>query len=164
MTDISIPSYIDGSAYSFMRWEKVVAQGSPQLELKKRYEHYNSLGIGDIDGRNVIACTKKFGRVGDALIIEFSEPISPNNYQLNAIIGDIKDENDKNCDEWGHIYGSQHSIIEFVVDTSFPTEEEIKIAIRNNQDFKRINSVIPSLNRKNKVIKIKNLNYNYLCI
>ena len=106
MKDIEIPSYIDGSAYSYMRWEKVVAQGSPQLELKKRYENYNSLGIGDIDGRNVIACTKKFGKVGDALIIEFSKPITPYNYKLNAIIGDIKDENDYDCDEWGHIYGS----------------------------------------------------------
>ena len=109
--------------------------------------------LADIFGRKIIACTNKFGRIGDEVEITFKYPITPwrNGNTLFAIIGDFKNQNDKNprCDEWGHIYGHQHCVVEFIVkDGAF-------------NENRRIVDVFPSL-KGNPVIKIQRSGVNFI--
>ena len=64
-----------------------------------------------------------------------------------AIIGDYKNTNDPDCDEWGHLYGkTQRSVVEFIVGDNF--EGNIK-------------DKFPDL-RNNPVIKIERTGVNFL--
>lgn len=65
--------------------------------------------FGKINGRYVIACTSTFGQVGD--YIDFYQA---DGTIIHGIIGDIKNQNDPACTEWGHDNGQ--TIVEFVVD------------------------------------------------
>ena len=57
----------------------------------------------------MIACTSTFGQVGD--YIDFYQA---DGTIIHGIIGDIKNQNDPACTEWGHDNGQ--TIVEFVVD------------------------------------------------
>ena len=64
---------------------------------------------GRINGRYVIACTTTFGQVGD--YIDFYQA---DGTIISCVIGDIKNQNDPGCTEWGHNNGQ--TIVEFIVD------------------------------------------------
>ena len=67
---------------------------------------------------------------------------------LFAIIGDFKNINDKNCDEWGHLYGkTQRSVVEFIIGNDFRGN------IKDDNNF-------PEL-RNNPVIKIERTGVRY---
>ena len=123
---MEIPSNLNATAFSYMSWEKIINTSSPQYELKNRYQKlhliYDPDGMADIYGRKVIACTSKFGGIGDEVEIIFKNSLYPwrQGNSLYAVIGDEKDQRDRpperpKCDEWGHIYGNQHCVIEFIV-------------------------------------------------
>ena len=153
-----VPESLNASAYSYMAWNTITRKTSPQYFLREKYIEkghpiYDPDGMADIFGRKIIACTNKFGRIGDEVEITFKYPITPwrNGNTLFAIIGDFKNQNDKNprCDEWGHIYGHQHCVVEFIVkDEAF-------------NENRRIVDVFPSL-KGNPVIKIQRSGVNFI--
>ena len=65
-------------------------------------------GIAVLDGRYLIACTKKFGNVGDKVDFFLDDGT-----KIPCIIADIKNENDAGANEWGHNNGQ--SVLEFEV-------------------------------------------------
>ena len=65
-------------------------------------------GIAVIDGRYLIACTKKFGNVGDKVDFYLDDGT-----KIPAIIADIKNESDSGANEWGHNNGQ--NVLEFEV-------------------------------------------------
>ena len=122
-----IPNDKDNSVYSFMDWKKVTNPSSSQYQLRERYEKtgnplFDSNGLADIFGRKVIACSGKYGNVGDELEITFKTPVNywNNKGTMFAIIGDIKSSKDLNYDGWGHLYGTkQRSVVEFIIGEKF---------------------------------------------
>ena len=146
MYTINIPPGL-GREYSHMAWQKITRKGSPQLRLKEKFGMpFDPDGIGCIDGRKVIACTPKFGKIGDAVCVKLQ-----NGNEFHAIIGDYKNENDPDCNEWGHNYGK--CVVEFVVD--------IRTGWLGYNGNKRAVTVLPYL-KNNPVVKIQNLALNYL--
>ena len=152
MNEIIIPIDKENSAFSFMPWSKVNVQYSLQYKLLQNYINtgnplYDSDGLADIYGKKVIATTLTIGNVGDEVNVIFKENLSGwrNGKTLNAIIGDIKDENDIKppCDSYGHIYGRQRCVVEFIVNKDVFVGD------------KRIYNTIPCLVH-NPVIKIIN--------
>ena len=65
-------------------------------------------GIAVLDGRYLIACTKKFGNVGDKVDFFLDDGT-----KIPAIIADIKNEGDSGANEWGHNNGQ--NVLEFEV-------------------------------------------------
>lgn len=65
-------------------------------------------GIAVLDGRYLIACTKKFGNVGDKVDFFLDDGT-----KIPAIIADIKNESDSGANEWGHNNGQ--NVLEFEV-------------------------------------------------
>ena len=122
-----IDKKLDATAFSYMGWHMITRISSPQYRLRELYRKtgknlFDSEGLADIYGRKVVACTKTFGEIGDEIEITFEDSLDPwrNGRRLFAIIGDHKNQNDRNpsCDKWGHIYGGgQHCVIEFIVNT-----------------------------------------------
>ena len=107
-TTINIPSGL-GKVHTYMGWQKNTATGSTQYKLREKAGmNFDSEGFGKINGRYVIACTAKYGTVGD--YVDFYQE---DGSIISCIIGDIKDENDAGCNEWGHQNGT--CIVEFVV-------------------------------------------------
>lgn len=108
-TTINIPNGL-GSVHTYMGWQCITSTTSTQYKLREQAGmQFDSEGFGKINGRYVIACTTTYGTVGD--YVDF--------YQVDGsiipcIIGDIKNQNDTGCNEWGHLNGT--CIIEFVVD------------------------------------------------
>ena len=145
-----IPSDKDNSVYSYMDWETITNKNTAQYRLKKKYNTYDSNGLADIKGRKVVACTSTFGSIGDEIEVTFEKDVdyfNPESKTLFAIIGDFKSQNDSNCDEYGHLYGTkQRSVIEFIVDSSRITN---------------IKSRFPDL-KNNPVIKIERTGVNFL--
>ena len=114
----------DNSVYSYMAWSTITNKSSNQYRLREGYRKTNnnlfdSNGLADIFSRKVIACTDKYGNIGDEIEVTFQKPVYywNNKGTLFAIIGDIKSRNDSNWDEWGHLYteGKQRSVVEFIV-------------------------------------------------
>lgn len=100
--------------YTYMGWSTITDPTSLQYQLREDAgENYDSEGFGIIDGRYVIACTERYGGVGDAIDWTLA-----NGNILHTIIGDIKSSSDPNNNGWGHVSGSSISIIEFVVNTA----------------------------------------------
>ena len=64
---ITIPQELDNSVYSYMYWSSINIENSAQYKLKEMYEDYDGYGLADIKGRKVIACTNKFGAIGDEI-------------------------------------------------------------------------------------------------
>ena len=146
-----IPQDKDNSVYSYMKWNKITNKATTQYELRKNHENYDGLGLGDIQGRKVIACVEKFGKIGDEVEVTFKNPVDYFNKQsktLFAIIGDYKSYKDNNNDGWGHLYtgNKQRSVVEFIVGDGFSGN------IKEN---------FPEL-RNNPVVKIQRTGVNFL--
>ena len=142
----------DNSVYAYMDWFKITNRNSAQYRLREEYRKtgknlFDGNGLADIFGRKVIACTSKFGSIGDEVEVTFKKGVNYWNSKgtLFAIIGDEKNPKDKNYNEWGHMYGHQCGVVEFIVDTG---------RINN------IKEVFPLLD-KNPVIKIERTGVNF---
>lgn len=108
-TVIEIPEGF-GNYYTYMGWQLITAPSSNQYRLREMAgQNFDEEGFGIINGRYVIACTTTFGQVGD--YIDF---YLENGIVLPCIIGDIKNQNDPGCNQWGHNDGQ--CVVEFVVD------------------------------------------------
>lgn len=93
-----------GKYYSYERWNR-----SDWLYKQKELvdvaenngvRRYDADGFGMIGNRYVVAVTSTFGLVGDYIDIYCAD-----GRIINAIIGDIKNQNDKGCNKWGHNNG-----------------------------------------------------------
>ncbi len=113
-----LPQLGTTSVHTVMGWQLVTDKTSKQYSLRsteypeysKHYSGcYDSEGFAKIDDRYVVATTRTFGNVGDYIDIEQKDGTV-----IKAIIGDIKNQNDKGCNEWGHQNGK--CVVEFVVD------------------------------------------------
>ena len=150
-----IPNDKDNSAYSVMDWNEITISSSIQYKLRELYKKtgnslYDDDGLADIFNRKVIACTKKFGNIGDEVEIIFEKPIYKWHFHgtIFAIIGDTKDENDEPprppCDEWGHLYTkingfyTQRSVVEFIVNLSKINNIKNKFPFFKNNPVKKI--------------------------
>lgn len=108
-TTINIPAGL-GAIHTYMGWQMITSTTSTQYKLREQAGmNFDGEGFGRINGRYVIACTTTFGNVGD--YIDFYQE---DGSIIQCIIGDIKNQNDAGCNEWGHLNGT--CIIEFVVD------------------------------------------------
>lgn len=106
---INIPNGL-GKIHTYMAWQMITAPSSAQYKLREKAgQKFNSEGFGVINGRYVIACTTTFGNIGD--YIDFYKE---DGNIIQAVIGDIKNQNDSGCNKWGHLNGT--CIVEFVVD------------------------------------------------
>ncbi len=95
-----------------MSWQQITSTTSTQYKLREQAGmNFDEEGFGIINGRYVIACTTTFGQVGDYLDVYLE-----NGIVLPCIIGDIKNQNNEGCNQWGHDNG--HSVVEFVVNRS----------------------------------------------
>ncbi len=108
-----IPEWL-GDVFTHMGWQMITNKRSDQYKLKEKYGmKFDGNGIGYIkDDKNTyyaISCTTTFGNVGDKLIVELKSGA-----KFNAVIADIKSQNDKDCNKYGHEEG--HCVVEFVVD------------------------------------------------
>lgn len=107
-TVITIPAGL-GSVHTYMGWQTITSTSSTQYKLREQAGmNFDSEGFGRINGRYVIACTTTFGQVGD--YIDFYQE---DGSVIQCIIGDIKNQSDAGCNEWGHLNGT--CIVEFVV-------------------------------------------------
>ena len=145
---------LDNSVYAIMDWNKITNKSTAQYRLREEYRKtkldlFDANGLADIFGRKVIACTSKFGTVGEEVEITFKNNVTYWNPKgtLFAIIGDIKNQSKGNCNEWGHLYSqnTQCCVVEFIVDSN-------KI---NN-----IKNIFP-LMKNNPVLKIENTGVNF---
>ena len=110
-TTIEIPKGL-GSVHTYMGWQMITATTSTQYKLREQAGmNFDENGFGIINGRYVIACTTTFGQVGD--YIDFYKE---DGSVMPCIIGDIKNQNDDGCNQWGHTNGK--CIVEFVVNKS----------------------------------------------
>lgn len=106
---IMIPEGL-GASHTYMGWQIINVVESDQYKLREQAGmNFDEEGFGIINGRYVIACTTTFGRVGD--YVDFYQA---DGTIIPCIIGDIKNQNDEGCTEWGHDNGQ--TIVEFVVD------------------------------------------------
>ena len=125
-----------GSSYTYMGWQMVTSPSSSQYKLRTAAGmNFDSEGYGIINGRKVIATTPKMGKVGDYVNVVLADGST-----IPAIIGDIKNTNDKGANAYGHNNGS--SVVEFVVD-------------KNSWYGKKDNPKLP------KTVSIQNLGKNY---
>ena len=108
-TSVELPSGI-GAVHSYMGWQTITSTTSNQYKLMQQSGmNFDEEGFGRINGRYVIACTSTYGNVGD--YVDFYQE---DGSVIQCIIGDIKNQNDTGCNEWGHSNGQ--NVIEFVVD------------------------------------------------
>ena len=106
---INIPSGL-GKIHTYMGWQTITSPSSTQYKLREQAgQKFNSEGFATINGRYVIACTTTYGNVGD--YIDFYKE---DGNVIQAVIGDIKNQNDAGCNKWGHENGQ--CIVEFIVD------------------------------------------------
>lgn len=105
---IELPADL-GNVFTYMGWQKITNSTSTQYHLREvAGMNFDSEGFGIINGRYVIACTSTFGNVGD--YVDFYQ--SDGNV-LPCIIGDVKNQDDAGCTQWGHLEGK--CVVEFVV-------------------------------------------------
>lgn len=101
------------NVYTYMNWEKITAEDSPQMKLIREAggRKYDANGFGKIEGYYVIAVAQRIGTIGDYINFKM-----PNGEILPCIVGDIKSPNDLNYNPWGHLYGGGQyiSVIEFI--------------------------------------------------
>ena len=107
--EIKIPEGL-GSVHTYMGWQCITSVTSNQYRLREEAgENYDSEGFAIIDGRYAIACTPKYGNVGD--YVDFYKE---DGLVLHCVIGEMKNTDDSGCTEWGHSGGK--NILEFLVD------------------------------------------------
>ncbi|MEE0955989.1 MAG: C40 family peptidase [Eubacterium sp.] len=112
-TEISPKESTIGGVCSYERWdrENVAVDwiaGTSQKALRDLYENYDTEGFGRIGDRYVVACTDTFGQVGDLIDFKLADGTV-----VKTVVGDIKDQNDPGCNEWGHQDGT--NVLEFLV-------------------------------------------------
>lgn len=114
---INIPAGL-GDLHTYMKWQAITSVSSNQYRLIQEAGgmQFDEEGFGRINGRYVIACTLTYGQVGD--YIDFYQE---DGTIIPCIIGDIKNQNDEGCTEWGHNNG--RCIVEFVVDEAWYYDE-----------------------------------------
>lgn len=106
---VEVPSGL-GKVHTYMGWQLITDKSSPQYKLREAAGmNFDSEGFGKIGDRYVVATTTTFGNVGDYVDFERSD-----GSVLKCIIGDLKNQSDRNCNVWGHENGQ--NIVEFVVD------------------------------------------------
>ena len=106
---VEVPSGL-GKVHTYMGWQLITDKSSPQYKLREAAGmNFDSEGFGKIGDRYVVATTTTFGNVGDYVDFERSD-----GSVLKCIIGDLKNQSDRNCNVWGHESGQ--NIVEFVVD------------------------------------------------
>lgn len=111
-SEITIPDGM-GVYYTYMGWHTITSTTSLQYQLREQSgERYDAEGFARIDGCYVIACTSTFGNVGD--YIDFYRE---DGSVIHAVIGDIKNQNDAGCNEYGHDNG--RCVVEYVVSSSW---------------------------------------------
>jgi hypothetical protein len=99
-----------GTVFTHMGWQMITSPSSNQYKLRQKYgQKFDSKGFGKINGKYVVAVTTWYGNVGDTLKINFA-----NGQTMDAVIGDIKNQNDDGCNQYGHQNGK--CVLEFVVD------------------------------------------------
>lgn len=109
---IEIPEGM-GIYHTYMGWHTITSRTSLQYQLREESgEIYDEEGFVKINGRYVIACTTTFGNVGD--YIDFYRE---DGEVIHAVIGDIKNQNDPGCNEYGHDNG--RCVVEYVVSRSW---------------------------------------------
>ena len=104
---ITIPDGM-GTFMTYMGWQCITAEGTAQMTLKNKYEKFDKEGFGKVDKRYAVAMTTTFGQVGQKVDIYLE-----NDEIINAVIADIKDQDDKGCNKYGHDNGQ--CVVEFVV-------------------------------------------------
>ena len=105
---ITLPSGL-GRNFTYMGWQLITSVSSNQYKLKHTAgEKYDSEGFAVINGRYVVAVTLTFGNVGDYIDVYQSDGTV-----IKCIIGEIKNQNDPGCNQWGHQNGA--CVLEFVV-------------------------------------------------
>ena len=108
--DIIIPEEFGGGLKTVSEYDRI----SWAYNQKDVYDKWAAAGaqwddgIAILDGRYLVACTKKFGNVGDKVDFFLEDGT-----KIPTIIADIKNENDAGCNEWGHNNGA--SVLEFEV-------------------------------------------------
>lgn len=117
-----------GSVCSYMKWDLITSRDSSQYKLRIEAEHYNSKGMGMINGRFAVAVKPYYGDVGDLINVEYD-----NGKVLKAIVVEEKGhENEPGKGIPSEIYASNNakqlamgitnkvhtdgSVIEFCVD------------------------------------------------
>lgn len=106
---VEVPSGL-GKVHTYMGWQLITDKSSPQYKLREAAGmNFDSEGFGKIGDRYVVATTTTFGNVGDYVDFERSD-----GSVLKCVIGDLKNQSDRNCNVWGHENGQ--NIVEFVVD------------------------------------------------
>lgn len=107
--EIRLPEGL-GAVHTYMGWQCITSPSSLQYKLRQEAGmNFDNEGFGRIGDRYVVACTTTFGGVGDYIDI-----YKRDGTVIKGIIGDIKNQNDAGCNQWGHINGT--CVIEFVVD------------------------------------------------
>lgn len=108
-TTINLPPGL-GNVHSYMGWQCITATTSTQYKLREvAGMNFDEDGFAKIGDRYVVATTTTFGKVGD-----YIDVYQEDGTVIKCIIGDIKNQNDAGCNEWGHDNG--HCVVEFVVD------------------------------------------------
>lgn len=102
-----------GTVHSWMAWSTVTDMSSNQYKLREAAgEAYDDDKFAKIGERYVIACTLKYGAVGDYINWTLD-----NGEVIHTVVGDIKSYGDKGCNEWGHLDGD--CIVEFVMASDY---------------------------------------------
>lgn len=105
---IELPANL-GKSHSYMGWQTITSTTSKQFQLRKDSGmNFDDEGFAVIGERYVIACTTTFGEVGD-----YIDWYQEDETVIKTIIGDIKNQTDEGCTEWGHNNGQV--VVEFVV-------------------------------------------------
>lgn len=112
---VQIPRPDGSNIYTITEYDRINwARGTAQRAVFNQWNdsgHWTN-GFATINGYYLIACTPKFGRVGDIVEFRLSD-----GRVLPCIIADEKNTSDPGCNEWGHDNG--RSIIEFEVQSSW---------------------------------------------
>ncbi len=108
---ITLPDGL-GDVHTYMGWQCITSKSSNQYKLRESAGmNFDSEGFGRIGDRYVVATTTTFGNVGD-----YIDVYQEDGTVIKCIIGDIKNQSDAGCNEWGHNNGD--CVVEFVVDKS----------------------------------------------
>lgn len=99
-----------GKTHTYMGWQCITSPSSMQYKLREAAGmNFDEEGYAKIGDRYVVATTTTFGQVGD-----YIDVVQSDGSVIKCIIGDIKNQNDSGCNQWGHINGQ--CVVEFVVD------------------------------------------------
>lgn len=96
-----------------MVWAAGTAQRTVADSWKENGSKFDG-GVAMIDDCYLIACTSKYGSVGDRVKVTLE-----NGTEINCMIADIKSSSDSNYTEWGHKNGSCTNIVEFEVERAY---------------------------------------------